>query len=696
MTSQNRKTPSGQKQDHFLLESRLRVIEAASSHAKKYIEYIADHIKGTNPEDHIQFTSDVAAISDIVTRITAIMPSLESGAADAIQPASDIYDQWSRADEVVERFIRILSNQSYVNRSTHNVSATFSRDIQRYRNSALDNCEKYFSLSAEDDDAIIQEYFTRIDVDTNKDKIYLWIMNHKKSINKFTINLITACIRSYSSSGANAKQRSLELLIEDQKNHVLGSGGSAIAGDDFAASRIDLSQWQGSQGLVSRYGLIPLVESAPRHRIFRLCGGNYNYDLDLDANLRALASRGRSVIFINNALGRPVEFDLRALTDSTYIQENDLEVSPSSGLTNKVLKKYATAKMIVHRARDEVPLTPALSTRDDVSTPGSTSKNDASGADIQHSYKINPDTQQQERARPKRDEILPLCTTIYPGSKTADEYHILETIDGTYLRLLGRPTDMGTPTTNRDGGYSSHGKNNWHSRDKNGHSNNGKSTYPHKANPSKAMDTRDMFVDDTSIRGLIHGLSPRAKQYNEIQSRNLFEICLDPGAALILQNYEEETQQNTLVSSEPATAKIATKLNAWYLSELTKQKPTSISEAKRIAVDRTAIGHVMSDVLVHKIGTRGRGSIEYSLSYLARIESISNRFTREMEQQLLRDKMNERTFAELSESDLRAALSQLFTSCMSFAFAEMERTSAWTSYDNSLKGYFLDAKSAVV
>lgn len=194
------------------------------------------------------------------------------------------------------------------------------------------------------------------------------------------------------------------------------------------------------------------------------------------------------------------------------------------------------------------------------------------------------------------------------------------------------------------------------------------------------------------IRGLIDGVSTRAWMYNRIQEDELLAKCLDPKADAIIKSFEEE--KRTLPPSDAIKAPIVTDLTEWMQEQLEKKLPKK--HEVRTLFMASPIDEVIADKLVRIMGVNVKGSAEYAVTYLTRIDDIVREFRSALESKYNEGLIPATLFRDLPENDLRKQILSVYKGCISSAADELDRRQLWAEYDFTLKEYFMDKKYAIV
>lgn len=308
-----------------LLAPRLSGIRSMVEKGSQYLDVIKNIIASINPDQYRETQSNMKSISNFADSIAAIK---WDGARDNIlNIAASLYQDFISIDEKVQQLISVVEDERYSKLIIYNMSSTYTANLYQMRNDILLLYEKYQESILLADESIFSIIFA---LPFAADELFTFIVEHEHLINKFTIKMIANVI-SVTTPG---KRRRLELIVEKQKDLILGAG------------RIDLSAEVGIQSMLVRYNLRPTTKSLTLDKLFAKVGAEYSSSSSLDENFTALSQSGVGVIAINKSTPSPVEFDLSGLIDDTYITANDLKTNPLSGLTKKIIDRFSTAILL--------------------------------------------------------------------------------------------------------------------------------------------------------------------------------------------------------------------------------------------------------------------------------------------------------------------------------------------------------------
>lgn len=311
-----------------LLRARMEHTKSFAEGSRKYLEIVKDIVRSMNPEEYKHAVDGIATLISLADEISEW--TLTGSGKEILQRVADLYEKFIIIDDAITILISVLENPAYAKMALYNMSATYIMNVSREKNHSISEYEAYVEESVATDEKIFELVFEAAGVTTSPEDAFSWIIEHSSVINKFTIKLIGNVIRVISGE----RRRQLELIIENQKDILLG------------ATRIDMAVWKGAQAMLVRYGLRPITSSETPARLFEQLGAKYDTKISLDENFKTLARNGPGIIYINKSSPSPVEFDLRGLIDVNYITANDLKTNQQSGVTEKIINRFSTAKLL--------------------------------------------------------------------------------------------------------------------------------------------------------------------------------------------------------------------------------------------------------------------------------------------------------------------------------------------------------------
>ncbi len=295
-----------------LLVKRLQLVQSIGHRAIEYFKLIQDIVMSINPTQYKQAMVAAEALQTINNEPSRTIEH-------SIAATMDIYQSLGAIDMNIHSIIEVVLNETYSQLVVYNMSATYSLNIQQLRNTIHSLQEQYLDMSAQDDPLILNAALEG----QSPDELFAFIMANDEVINKFTIRLLGHLITTISGE----KRRQIELIVEKQKDYILGS------------IRVDVASG-GIQGMMVRYGLRPITPSMTPNEVFA------HFGKPAGRSFADLVAPGVGVVEINMATPSPVEFSLAGLIDLDYIVKNDFKTNPLSGLTKKIIDRFSTATLL--------------------------------------------------------------------------------------------------------------------------------------------------------------------------------------------------------------------------------------------------------------------------------------------------------------------------------------------------------------
>lgn len=223
-----------------------------------------------------------------------------------------------------------------------------------------------------------------------------------------------------------------------------------------------------------------------------------------------------------------------------------------------------------------------------------------------------------------------------------DKYYIFETIDGDLYRLLGR--------------------------DGNAH------------------------VPSDQITGLLKGLSGRSHQYNTIQGDIILRRCFDSKYLHLLSMFVEHTERP---SADPIKTSIVDKLVKSFESQIAEIEVEGVRHFKSLVVDRNRIHDVLLKI-INPPRIQDHGAPEIMMSYLAKLDSITTTFIKELERRWQDVTISDRMFSEHDKKEVTRICIQIFTNIVKSAADELDQSNAWTEPGGALKTFFIERKDVLI
>lgn len=284
--------------------------------------------------------ADAAAIENAIKTLQEYIHYLRGldSAAPMLPALMDVYARAENIELCIAAVLGMLNNPTYTKLLSYNMSPTYMSIINLERSIINVAREKYSNIITRDDDVIYEIVTGLISID----KTLVFLMEAESKVNKFIIRLSGWAI--YRTHGA--ARRRVEQAVEKQKDVVLGS------------ARVDLSKFMGVQESVSRYGLRPASTSTSLADVLRrlnpefvpvdppvLSGTVEEADLtppDHSTMLQDFAALGPGVVLLNKVTSNPMEFNWDGLINAEYVDKHSLQTVPASGLTKKIINRFAT------------------------------------------------------------------------------------------------------------------------------------------------------------------------------------------------------------------------------------------------------------------------------------------------------------------------------------------------------------------
>lgn len=200
----------------------------------------------------------------------------------------------------------------------------------------------------------------------------------------------------------------------------------------------------------------------------------------------------------------------------------------------------------------------------------------------------------------------------------------------------------------------------------------------------------------SEVSGLLNGVSTRAHDYNKIQSDEILRKCFDPKSQMLTESYIAE--KIVVASSEPVKNIVLTELVRLFKEEITSavmEKRSNLSNILRLAINKETVEKVLLALLPHKTGIHGKGTTEYLITYVCKMDTLIYKFYREIERKYT-DLVSPRVISEKAPDELLAYIMDGYTRLIQKAMDELDTDNMWTEYDLSLKGYIMEQKQIVL
>lgn len=323
----------------YMLTKIMNQVEVVVRRTSHFVAGMKDIISSMNPQEYAITLQNIEYLRGNIVAIPAIIQSTGFKIAD---DALRLYVELDKTDSAMEQVISVINNPTYERLSRTSASASIIVDSQLNRDAAR-RAHANYATERVQDDTIITDYITDMIIasaergDCTYSSIFEFIITHADIVNKFTVKLISKIINVVSDD----QRRQLELLVEKQKDEIIGS------------SRVDISMNSGIDGMITRYGLVPATNNMSMSELIKLLTDGTVLGEDLAEVARTLNT---GIIVLSIANSSPINFDLRGLIDAKYINENKLTAGKTTGLNKTVLAKYETAELIGVSAVTPMPL----------------------------------------------------------------------------------------------------------------------------------------------------------------------------------------------------------------------------------------------------------------------------------------------------------------------------------------------------
>ncbi len=207
-------------------------------------------------------------------------------------------------------------------------------------------------------------------------------------------------------------------------------------------------------------------------------------------------------------------------------------------------------------------------------------------------------------------------------------------------------------------------------------------------------NTDKLFVDIESINGLINGLSTRPMEYHKIHEEDIVMKCFDPKANVILTAYNEE--KRAMLPSDVIKGQVIQDFMETYERKFDKSIPREPNDVWNVVTDVNEINQILLNRLTHTMGVHGKGSAEYTITYMTKFDSIIRQFIKELENRLKGANLTPMLFKEIRGEDLKKHVLSICKDILLKVVDELDRSRQWSEYDFSLKEYFLERKYIII
>lgn len=300
---------------YILLEERLQYIKSFVKYSTEFFNNISNIVRGFDINSYNKFTN-LSSISN--THIENIKKSLSAN--KSIENIINIYDIFSEFEYDMSFILSVINNSTYTEMLVYSMSQTFISNIYLQKDN-INNIYKIYVKSYTRDLDIFKDVNELNDIENNNSIIY---SGKYKSGNRLITYLISVCLEK--SNETNKKK--LQQYIENMKDNILGT--SNIKSSKNTNNDVIMQ-------LIIRYNLIPVSNSMKLKDLFVLFNDILGYDINSIEDL----TKKYTIVIINKIYKMPVEFNILPLIDIKYVLNNNLFTKETSGITDKVIKRYS-------------------------------------------------------------------------------------------------------------------------------------------------------------------------------------------------------------------------------------------------------------------------------------------------------------------------------------------------------------------
>lgn len=186
-----------------------------------------------------------------------------------------------------------------------------------------------------------------------------------------------------------------------------------------------------------------------------------------------------------------------------------------------------------------------------------------------------------------------------------------------------------------------------------------------------------------TTNNLFNGLSLRPHEYNT-WTENALLAHIDETAPNIIRSFTEVS--SSIVSAPLVTEIVSGAMNMYDSTD------TPVSTEHFInTVNGIDYMSIIAGKLVHKRSNVAFAS-EFAVTYVAKLDSITNTFLQELRSQVGKVKIDDRLFDERTGEDLREYLRAIALEIITNVVKELDRANLWADYNISIKEYFMQKK----
>jgi len=605
---------------------RSKLLRTIVTVSQEYFSALSKFILGMNPREHEILTSAFAQAKDILDRLGSVSDV-------SLRTLYNIYEDFDAIESAVNNFILLCNSKVYARASLAEMSTGHHANMRADISRALTSYDKYLAASRDDD-----EIFTfAIKITRTKHDEYYKFLFENHAPNKLTMELIRQLLPIVTGD----KLIFISELINEQKNEIFGSGRvKSIVG---AASTVSTDRTDSTVGkvlnghecVIYRYGLAPFTISMPMRDLFKTLDWKWDDSKSLDDNMDNAAGTGNNIVLIWRPAKSPIEFDFRGVLDVNYVRT--MTIKPYSGLNKNYVARYNTTSVLSTGVSATAVSTAVSTSTQNTNTATNTTPN------------VHPADTRPE-ARP--------AITLY--SATIDvrapigfvvsrlDWTVIETINGIDYRAI--------------------------------------------KNQSVVTDTDyDHRVSGKLILGLLTGVSTLPTEYNLAHAQNILRThgdMFDPAARANIDRYTN--YEKSVPSSDPIKNNVVGKLELYVRSHVDSIMSNRDWQSLFVSDGFTAaVNTAIADVLVEGSLIDKIKSPEYTITFVARVNTIITKFMKSITRAMTGEHIPERMFSEYSRIDLNSMLASRTMAVIKKAVDLMDSDKTWTGHELTLKEFLI-------
>lgn len=325
-----------EKQSIDMFNKRIKVLGDIFVKIREYFSHIHEYVQKYSSEDNSIWESanesyevDLKSISSVVQKL-----SDDNNISDHVRLVSDVYTKLGKSEDCVEQVMFIINNDTYTQLLVYNMSQTYSKEIAMKLSHINKLVKEYKKQMVTDgNNLILPSIFANIDLKNNVDEISKFI-EEAETTNDFIVYLSRRAVIELDKSHAKVFIKKVESL----KDNTLGASSRYTYNDDSAIPMV--------QRLVVSYNLVPVSEYCTLEKLFENLGVKYDKSKSPIENIKTELRSDKNVVVIHKLTSKLTEYKLRPLIDYEYVKNEQLETSTTSGVNNRILKRFDTISSI--------------------------------------------------------------------------------------------------------------------------------------------------------------------------------------------------------------------------------------------------------------------------------------------------------------------------------------------------------------